>query len=376
MSVVTQTGCGTSDKKFFLYEQLVNKRDSLLMHVDEVRNEIRGLDEKISAMDSNQQNSARKILVSAQKLKLTQFEHFFEARGLVEAEKNVLLSVEMPGKVLKIHVKEGQEVKKRQLLVTLDAASMLTTIKELETSLVLANDLFERQQNLWKQGIGAEIKYLETKNQKDALELKLITLKTEMEKSNLRSPEEGMVDQILTKEGEMAYPVMPVMRILNLEKVHLYADVPEKYIKQVKKGLNVKLMFPSLQEEKVSPISHAGSFINPDNRTFRIRIDMDNQQKTLKPNLLSIIKITDIVKDSAIVIHDRYILADANGKEFIFVVDSTINEITAKRRFIETGLRNQGEVEIIKGISASEMLITEGARMVTDGDRVMVVGEK
>ena len=125
-------------KKDSQLDTLVAKRDSLLIVVEE-------LNIQISELDTLSVQWV--ALGTYDDLSIGKFEHFFEVQGIVEAKTNVMIVAEMPALFEKIHVTEGQYVKKGTLLVSLDNQTILNQIDELNTKLKLATFVFEKQSN-------------------------------------------------------------------------------------------------------------------------------------------------------------------------------------------------------------------------------------
>ena len=108
----------------------------------------------------------------------------------------------------------------------------------------------------------------------------------------ITAPFDGIVDEVFPKIGTMASPNFPVVRMVSLDKIYINADVSEAYVGKIKKGTPVMVNFPSLGKEISSRIDYAGNYINPNNRTFKIRLDIANTpEKLYKPNMTSVLKI-------------------------------------------------------------------------------------
>jgi membrane fusion protein (multidrug efflux system) len=91
-------------------------------------------------------------------------------------------------------------------LITIDSEMLASTIDEIETSLEMANYMFEKQQKLMDEGVGVEIEYEQSRNQKKALEQKLKTMRSQQGKTVVRAPFAGVIDEIMISLGDMASP--------------------------------------------------------------------------------------------------------------------------------------------------------------------------
>ena len=366
-------GCGQGTNKNKELSTTIHKRDSIQTQIDSLKGELRLLDNAIAEIDPEQKKYRREIFVSTQKITPSQFEHYFQAHGTVAAENNILITPEMPGTIKSIHVKEGEAVKSGQMLISLNTDIIDGSINEANTALDLAKDIYKRQEKLWAKEIGSEIQLLEAKNRKESLEQRLKTLSAQREKSIITAPSTGTIDEILPRIGEMVSPAMPVLRMVNLSSVYIKSDISENYLKSIQKEDPVQIEFPSLDINTEAKINQVGNFINPENRTFKIRVEIENNEKLYKPNLLAIISIRDFQQDSAIAVPSEYIMADANAKQYVFIVFEENKTTRAKKTYIETGPTHNGQTLIINGLKENDLLITEGARSVTDNEIVTII---
>jgi len=204
---------------------------------------------------------------------------------------------------------------------------------------------------------------------------KINTLRSQSAKFNIKSPINGTLDDIMIKKGEMAAPQRPVARVINLQKVYAQADVSEKYLPNIKKGTQVIIEFPELQKTIKSTISSVGSFIHPNNRTFKIRINLLNIDKALKPNLTGNIKIKDVALKDLVVLPVSLVQEDRNGNNYVFalqVSDDDNNVYTVTKKVLELGKMYKGKVVIKSGLQTNDLLALQGTRGLTEGDKVKI----
>jgi RND family efflux transporter MFP subunit len=310
------------------------------------------------------------VAVTTDTVKVKTFEHFFEVHGNVEVEENAVLFAEAPGTIKKIAVKEGQQVKKGQLIIALDASAAESGLKELQKGYELANKVFEKQSALWEQKIGSEIQFLEAKNRKESLEQKLTTMKEQLDMYNIRAPFAGIVDEIKPRVGEAAAPGFPVARVLNLRKIYLESDVSEKYVSTLKAGSFVSVMFPSLGEAVTAKVTRVGNFINPANRTFKLRVEFPNPSGKYKPNQLAILKIRDYMAEGAIVIPSKTIQQDRDGNNYVYTFKNDGKNDRVEKRIVQVGKEYKGAAEILKGLGSNAVFIGKGAKNVQSGDAI------
>jgi len=335
--------------------------------------ELHVLDSTIKAHPEfkGEEDEIKKVPVTVQKVEVKTFEHFFEVHGNVELVENAALFAEAPGTVSKIHVEEGQTVSKGQILISLDAGTLESGIKELKKGLELATKVYDKQKALWDQKIGSEIQFLEAKNNKEGLEQKLVTMQEQLDMYSIRAPFNGVVDEIMPKVGEAAAPGFPVARVLNLGKAFLEGDVSEKYISSVKQGGFVEVKFPSTNESVKAKVTRVGNFINPANRTFAVKVEFNNPGGKYKPNQLAVMKIRDYQSNGALVIPSRIVQQDRSGQDYVY----TFEEKDAKRvkkLELELGQSYDGFVEVLGGLDSTTVLIDKGSKSVQSDDAIEI----
>ncbi len=313
--------------------------------------------------------------IDAKMATIKNFEHYIELQGNIDTDGNVMAIPEAMGKVMRIYKNEGDKVRKGQVIMLLDNSLIRNQIAEVQTQYSLAKTAYDRQKRLWDQKIGSEMAYLQAKTQKNSLARKLNTLRSQMAKFNVKSPITGTLDDLMIKEGEMAAPQRPVARVVNLSKVYAQADVSEKYLPSIRKGTQVIIDFPELNKTVQSTVSSVGSFIHPNNRTFKIRIDLLNLDHSLKPNLTGNIKIKDLAVKDALVLPLSMVQEDRNGNNYVFVLQPIEGEkdvYKVVKKVLELGQTYKDEVIVKSGLSTDDILAMQGARGLTEGDKVKI----
>lgn len=359
---------GDSDYSNLQLEKLKTTRDSL-------KGELALVNEQIALLDTTAEEVIP--LVTTTPVLLKDFVHKVEVQGAVETDMNALVNSEASGLIDKIHIREGQKVSAGQALITIDSDILASNIDELETSLDLANYMYEKQKKLMDEGVGVEIEYEQALNQKKALEKKLKTLKTQQGKTVVRAPFSGVVDDIMVHVGEIAAPQFPLLRIVNNDNVTVSASLSESLLGSIKEGSKVDLLIPSLNDTVIhSTITSKGNYVDPTNRTFKILMDIRNN-KVLLPNQLAKVSVTDFVRDSSLVVPSESILQDTKNRNFLYkMIDPLDGTYALEKVFVTVVKRYKGESCIIpengKSINPEDMIVLGGAKGITQSDRVKI----
>ena len=332
--------------------------------VDQLNREIRDLDPSFEKKVS---------LVTVEPVHQKDFRRYIEIQGIIVSDDVVNVSAETMGRIVALNVKEGQSVRRGQLVAKLDLESLQKQINEIQTSLDLANTVYDRQKRLWDQNIGSEIQYLEAKNNKERLEKSLETLQFQLTKANIYAPISGVIDKEFSKAGEMASPGQPIVQILNTNKVKVVADVPESYLGIIKKRDWVDIHFPALNDSIKAQISQIGRTIDPANRTFKVEVATQNRSGLLKPNLLAEMLVNDLTIKNALVIPLDIVQEEVSGRKYVYVKSNSEEGDIAKKVYLETGESYLSEIVVESGLSGDEQLIIEGAKDLSENALIQII---
>lgn len=341
------------------------------LQLQELKQQAHNIEQQIQALETELSSGEKKevIAVKVAEIESQKFEHFIEVTGNVEAELDVNVHPETAGVITEVFVTEGEWVNKNDILAKLSTEVLERSVEELEVQLDLATTNFERQKNLWDQNIGSEMQYLQSKNSKESLEKRIASLQSQIAMAEVKSPVSGVVDVIYQKKGNIGGPQSPFAKVINTSKIKVYADVSETFITKIKKGDLVEINFPALGKTVKAPIYQIGNSIDPNNRTFRIRMNLNNMSREIKPNLISIVKIRDYLNDDAIVIPALYIKEDFQGS-YTYISAQQDGKSVAKKVYVKPGITDNNRTEVVEGLESGMKIISEGYNQIVDGTSI------
>lgn len=349
------------------------KRAALSQERNAIDATIDQLDQALAKMNTN----TSLPLVAAIQAQPALFDHYVSLQGTVKTLQNVLVYPEMPGILKSIAVRKGQRVKKNDLLALLDDGGLAAQFEQAKSQLALAKTVFERQERLWKQEIGSEIQYLQSKTNFESAQSAVAALEMQYNKSFVRAPFDGSVDQVFKEPGVFVSPGQgaELFRIVNLDEVYLEVDVPESHVATVKKGTKALVYLGALATEIEAEVSQRSNVINLSNRSFKIEVALPNKDGAIKPNLTATVQLNDYSREQAILVVQSIVSENADGQQYCFVLRQEGDTYFAERRIVQTG-KTQGDfIEVLDGITPGELLITEGAKKVTDGQQVQYINQ-
>lgn len=378
ISILFLAACGGNNKST---ESLIESEnmEGLKAKRTELINQVKSAEEKIAQIDQalEADEKVEKLpLVSVYNLENQEFNHYLELQGSVETDQNIVVYAEVQGVLKDFKVKMGDRVTKGQTIAVIDDGGMSAQLAQVKQRADLSKTTYEKRKRLWEKNVGSEIDYLQAETQYKADEEAVKQMERQVAKATIKAPFSGLIDETIADEGQLVVPGQsPLFRIVNLTDMHIYADVPEKYLGRVQKGKVVLIDLPVLDTTLKSKITEVSNYINPDNRTFKVKVDVPSKGGLIKPNLTAKLKINDYSNKNALLVPQSLISEDSEGRQYVYSANATqgADRAIAKKVFVTTGEKQGGIIEIVKGLTAEDAIIDEGARTVREGQEVKII---
>lgn len=372
--------CGSEEKKTTAeiidsqdLASIQNKKAEVVKTLNALELELEELNQAIGQLDKEQ----KFLLITSITAQEAPYAHYVSFQGTLETDQNIVMYPEIPALLKSVNVKEGQRVKKGDVLAELSDSGMIDQLQQLEVQYALAKTTFERQKRLWEQQIGSEMQYLQAEAQFKSLQKSISQMQDQVAKTKISAPFDGIVDHILADEGSSLAPGMtPVIRIINLDQMKVSASVPEIHLPNIQRGSIVNVEVPVLNRTFEANINTVGNFINPNNRTFRVEIALKNTDGHLKPNMTAQLYINDYNNPEAILIPSKNILENQKGENYVYKLQPLTKEdktYKAIKTFVKLGKSSDNYTEVLEGISSGDQLVEDGIRLVEDQQMVKVI---
>ncbi|WP_216828281.1 efflux RND transporter periplasmic adaptor subunit [Alkalihalobacterium elongatum] len=372
------------------------------------------------------------LLVSVEEAKQSEIRQTLELNGQMLPKEQVPLFTVTPLEVKEIHKKVGENVKRGDLLITLDAelaseqvAHAKKAVSELEKALNQANELnrtaqneIQRLQTLQQeleQSLNATrgaIENLDEENPdvallefiRSSLELSLkqaelaqaagaiqqvprintteLEIQLETAKHNVRQAEQGVqatrltapiagvIAQMDVTVGQMAVPNSPLAVIVNLDPVVATFSANSFQISKLQPGMDVSIGINGLNQKYENSITTVSPVVNPQTNTFTVEAEIENPDLFIKGGMRATALVDLGTIDEAIVIPIGSILYEDN-EAFVFKV----NENTVIKQSVELGSREGDLIEVVEGIEVNDTVVTTGKERLTDGAQITIRNE-
>jgi membrane fusion protein (multidrug efflux system) len=359
--VIVAVACSKPDKKTEL-AKLKKEHDAISL-------KIKALETEIDGSDTTSKSKITSVAIT--EAKLSEFNHYLEVQGKVDGEDNIAVTAQMPGAITAVYVKEGDAVRKGQVLAQMDNSVLQQQIVNMKQQLAFATNLYVKQKALWDKQIGSEVQYLTSKNNKESLETNLAALNDQLEMTRIKSPINGSVEEVNLKVGQMASPGLPAIRVVNFSIVKVVAEIAEAYAPKVKAGNKVIVYFPDFNTEIISQLRFTSKYIDPVNRTFQSEVRLGPSKVEYRANMMAVIRINDYRNPAAFTVPVTLIRETQAGK-YIYVAKEEKGKLVAQRQPVTVGSTYNGLAEITSGITAGDKIITTGFNSLIEGELIQV----
>ena len=368
--VFTISACGSGDKekkgdlsdKKAQLEKLKGDQKKLTEQIAKLQNEL-GASDTSSGLNKGK-------LVVASPVSEQPFEHYIDLQGRVDADNIYYVTPRGgPAQAKALYIKQGNFVKKGQMLVKLDDAVQLQQLEGLKTQLAYAEDIYRRQKNLWDQGIGNEIQLKNAENSVNNLKDQINTTTTAWDMTNVRSEVTGYVETMNLRVGEtFGNSVQPQIVIVNSSTLKAVTDIPENYLEKIHVGMPVNIKLPDVNLEFNSAISLMNRTIGINNRAVSTEAKIPYDPK-VHINQVAQVRIKDYANPHAIVIPLTVLQTDENGK-YVYVIATENGKKIAKKKVVQVGEIYGNNIEVKGGLNIGDQLITEGYQSLYEGQAV------
>lgn len=363
------TSCGSSKKD--AAGNLTDKKVELQKLKDQqtkLTEQITVLEKDIAKLDTNV--AAKPKLVAVAAIDPQNFEHFIDIQGKVDATNIAYVAPPngQGGVVKALFVRQGQAVRKGQVLARLDDQLIRQQIAPLQVQLSAGEDTYRRTKNLFDQGIGTYQNVLNAQTQVNTLRQQIGIIQRQAALMTVTAPMSGVAEKVDVRVGETFIGVTamgPQISIVNTGNLKITAMVPENYLGRVGVGTTLEVELPGTTKKLTTKVNVAGKIIDPTSRSFMIEAPVP-YDPALKPNQIAVVKIRDYSSGNAITIPLNVLQNDEQGK-YVMVAAKEGAKTVARKRHVVVGELYGERLEIKSGLQSGEVIVTEGYQELYEG---------
>lgn len=313
--------------------------------------------------------SLQRVNIKIEKVQPSQLIDGIQIAGTVKAIEDASISPEEGGVVKKWVVDKGSTVKKGDIIILLNDEVIKAGYDAADAQYKIAALNAEKQKKVFEEQGISELQYKNLLYGRDAAKANADLMKARYERTKIKSPINGVVDNIIPNVGEFAPPGMPIARVVNISTVKIQAEVPERFSGSLSPGIQAILTFDALAHDTLrGKVSFVGSTVSSANRSLLVEILTQNPGGKLKPEMVAKVNLLREVKKNAILVDESIIQLVDRDRRVVYVENSG----KAEERQVEIGGRQGSQLEIVSGLHIGDRLIVTGFQKLVNGSPVVI----
>lgn len=347
--------------------------------------------------NSDKNDVVEKVPVKVQTVKRGNVVQSISYNGDIKAEFEVKVFSKIPDRIEELYVDEGDFVNKGDPIAKIYAATIEQGVRQAEARLAAAKAQesnllleYDRAKRLSKENAMSkqqfdtiEAQYQSTQAQVEQAEAALASIKSQLQDATVTAPISGIIGQRFYETGDMAAPQLPIVTIVQMDRVKINFNATESDLGKLKIGQEAQVKVKSYPEQifegkvtKISPV------LDPLTRMAKVEVLIDNRDKKLKPGMFaSITVITGVLKNVIAIPRyptiERTSLEKIQGQDVVIKNYSVfvVNDSTAHQRDIDVQYVNHENIAVRSGLQVGDKIVVEGQNNLRDGMQVKVVEE-
>jgi membrane fusion protein, multidrug efflux system len=302
------------------------------------------------------------------------FEDVIGITGTVEAERDITIAAEETGVVRQIMAEKGRYIRAGQPIARIDDRVLRAQHDQAQAESALANETFQRQRRLWEdEQIGSEMNYLRAKYGAETAEANARMLSARLERTVIRAPISGILDDRYVEVGSMVGPGTAVARLIDVDTLRIAGGVPERYAGDIRAGGTAAVTIDNLRgQEFTGRTRFVGSSVSEQNRTFPVEVAIPNTGGTLKPGMVARVRLVRGAPAAALLVPREAVLRAEDGY-IVYTVQDEGGRLTARATSVVTGPGAGNRVVVESGLQPGDLVVVIGQHQVANGDAVKIV---
>ncbi|MBI5476957.1 MAG: efflux RND transporter periplasmic adaptor subunit [Ignavibacteriales bacterium] len=319
--------------------------------------------------NNGNQVTIQPVDIKIQTLKYSKLTDAIQVSGSVKALEDANISPEEGGVVKQWVAKKGQSVKKGEIIIELNDDMIKAGYDAAEAQYKMAELNLEKQKDVYDQKGISELQFKNFQYTRDAAKANADLMKARWERTKIRSPFDGIVDNIYSNEGEFAPPGVPITRVVNISSMKIQTEIPEVYAGSVPLGAEAIITFDAIPNLSIKgKVNFISSALSSANRTLMVEVSMHEVSKNIKPDMLAKVKLLRETKSNAILVSDNVVQLVDKDRIIVYIE----NNGKAEEKILKLGGRQGNYVEVVEGLKPGDRLIVSGYQKCVNGTPVVV----
>ncbi len=319
---------------------------------------------------------ARPVTVEVAKVQVVKLVDDVQAVGSLRSRQGVMLRPEVSGRITRLNFRDGERVRKGQLLVQFDDQLQLAQMKQSQAELSIAQANHKRNQELLAQNFVSQRSLDESAANLEVAQAKLALAQATAARLKILAPFDGIAGIRNVNVGDYLKDGTDIVNLEDIDTVYVDYRLPERYQTQVRSGQRATVELDALPgrtfEARVQAVD---PLIDANGRSVGVRASITNQKLLLRPGMFARVSTVFGVRDKALVLPEEAIVPQG-GRQFVMkLVPGPDNDTLVSQRVpVKVGIRRPGQVEILEGLKEGDTVVTAGQqRLQRDGSPVRVM---
>lgn len=318
----------------------------------------------------------RPAAVEVAKVEIMKLSDEAQAVGNLRSRQSVVLRPEVSGRVTQLNFRDGERVRKGQLLVQFDDQLQLAQVKQSKAELSIAMANHKRNQELVEQNFISKRSVDESAANLEVAQAKLALSEATASRLKVLAPFDGIAGIRLVSQGDYLKDGSDIVNIEDIEAVYVDFRLPERFQTKVKKGQRASVDIDALPGRKFTALIQAiDPLLDANGRSVAVRGCIDNRQLQLRPGMFARVSAVFGVREQAKVVPEEAIVPQGPRLFVIKAVAGPEPDTKISQRVeVKVGIRRPGKVEILEGLSEDDIVVTAGQqRLQKDGSALRVL---
>ena len=320
------------------------------------------------AQSQTDKERLRKVPVSTEEVRPRPIRDVLVLPGETEAWQDVRVPSDIAGRVEWIGFREGDAVKKGELIGKVDVSALKAALDRAQAAFDLADQVYRRRLELYQKKLIAQEELDRSRTERSLAVGNLEQARVEYERGFIRAPVSGVVNHLFVDQGEFIGRGEPFADIVNIERIEVIVDAPEMDVRYLEKGQQAEVRIDAFPGRKVIGFLDFVAYkANPATKTFRIKVLIENREREIRPGMIAKVAFLRRVIDDALTA-PLFALVDKSGERILYVEEEGI----ARARTVSLGVVEKDRVQITEGLAPGDHLIVKGQNELEEGMRVEV----
>jgi membrane fusion protein (multidrug efflux system) len=299
-----------------------------------------------------------------------------QAVGSLRSRQGVMLRPEVSGRVAQLGFRDGERVRRGQVLVQLDDSLQRAQLQQARAQASIARTNLQRNRELVAQNFVSQSAVDQTTAALEVAEAQVALAQAQLDRMQVRAPFDGVAGIRAVNVGDYVKDGADLVSVEDLSSMVVDFRLPERVLARLRIGQEVEVSLDGMPGTTFkAQVDALDSLLDADGRSLLVRARLDNRGGMLRTGMFARTRVVFAVRDKALVVPEEALVPQGGRQHLVKLVDAPDGSQVTQRLEAKIGMRVPGKVEILEGVKAGDAVVTAGQSklMARDGIRVKIV---